>query len=91
MPLDLLLVLLLFLLIPFPCASLHNRAGVSPGDRSFLVHVPDLKAIFKCSRILQIGKFTIIKLHEYEDSCGILTMPHGEDVQQNSFPATVTY
>lgn len=58
-----------------------HAAGLSPGDRRLLVHVSDLKVLFKCSRILQIGNFAIITLHEYEDSCRRLAMPHGEDLQ----------
>lgn len=60
---------------------LCTQRGVSPGDRGFLAHVSDLKAVFKCSRLLQIGNFAIIKLHEYEASCRIPRMPHGEDLQ----------
>ena len=58
-------------------------SGVSRGPR-LLVHVSDLKVVFICSRVLQIGNFDVIKLHEYEDFCRILTMPHGKDLQWNS-------
>lgn len=61
-------------------------SGVSRGP-SLLVHVSDLKVVFKCSRVLQIGNFDVIKLHEYEDFCRIPTMPHGKDLQWNSFSA----
>lgn len=81
MPLDLFLVFLLSPLTPLPVPLCTAQQGVSPGGRRFLVHVPDLKAVFKCSCILQIGNFAIIKLHEYEDSCRIPMMPRGEDVQ----------
>lgn len=88
-PLDL---FLFFFLPPHPhqfsftCVSLHIL-WASQGDRSRLVHVSDLKVVCKCSHILQIGNFAIIKLHEYEDSCRIPRMPHGEDLQWNFFSA----
>ena len=66
---------------PLTCALSAHTAGVSQGDRRLLVRVSYLKVVFKCSRILQIGNFAIIKLHEYEDSCRIPPMPHGEGLQ----------
>lgn len=38
--------------------------------------VSDLKVVFKCRHILQIGNFAIIKFHEYENSQEIPMMLH---------------
>lgn len=60
-----------FLPVPLPGDALHPEQ-VSLGACGLLAHVSDLKAVSKCSRVLQIGSFAIRKLHPD---------PHGEDLQ----------
>lgn len=70
---------------PFSCASVctHCR-GISRGPQS-----PSscfrLESHIQRQLYFTDWQFSIIKLHEYEDSCRIPTMPHGEDLHQNSF------
>lgn len=52
-----------------------QTVGISRGLLS-PCSVSDLKVVFKCRHILQIGNFAIIKFHEYENSQEIPTMPH---------------
>lgn len=70
---------------PFSCASVctHCR-GISRGPQS-----PSscfrLESHIQRQLYFTDWQFSIIKLHEYEDSCRIPTMPCGEDLHQNSF------
>lgn len=50
-----------------------ETVGISRGLLS-PCSISDLKVVFKCRHILQIGNFAIIKFHEYENSQEIPTM-----------------
>ncbi|KAI4589610.1 hypothetical protein MJG53_000659 [Ovis ammon polii x Ovis aries] len=58
-------------------SSVEAYIAVVSWEKDTVSLISDLKVVFKCSRILQIGNFDVIKLHEYEDFCRIPPCPMG--------------